>query len=72
MAALLMDWVFCLVRVLVRRRIRDIPRKELVWDIAGICTGNASSLRLLHVLDHALLRAGAIVYGGGFSCSRAG
>ena len=46
MAALLLDWAFCLVRVMRRRRIRHIPRKELVWDIAGICTGNATSLCL--------------------------
>lgn len=46
MAALLLDWLFCLVRVMVRRRLRHIPRKQLVWDIAGICTGDALPYRL--------------------------
>lgn len=39
MAALLLDWVYCITRVVLRKRMEDIPRKELVWDIAGICTG---------------------------------
>ena len=49
-AALLLDWAFCILRVAVRRSIRDIPRKDLVWDIAGICTGDGMSLHLLHCL----------------------
>lgn len=60
MAALLLDWGFCLLRVMVRRRIRHIPRKELVWDIAGICTGDATSPDLLQPLSHALWRAESI------------
>ncbi|CAL5219733.1 g1630 [Coccomyxa viridis] len=46
MAALLLDWLFCLVRVMVRRRLRHIPRKQLVWDIAGICTGYTAPMML--------------------------
>ena len=57
MAAMLLDWMVCIVRVAVRRSIRTIPRKELVWDIAGICTGDATPWRLLQFLHHALSRA---------------
>ena len=40
MAALLLDWCYCIARVTLRKQMKDIPRKELVWDIAGICTGS--------------------------------
>ena len=39
MAALLLDYTYCISSTMVQRRIKDIPRRELVWDIAGICAG---------------------------------
>lgn len=42
MAALLLDWCYCMIRVMLRKRVKDTPRKQLVWDIAGVCTGDVS------------------------------
>ena len=39
-AALLVDWCYCMARIMLWKRVKDIPRRELVWDIAGICTGD--------------------------------
>ena len=37
---LLVDWCYCMARIMLWKRVKDIPRRELVWDIAGICTGD--------------------------------
>ena len=39
MAALVLDYTYCISSTMVQRRVKDIPRRELVWDIAGICAG---------------------------------
>lgn len=41
MLALLADYAFCVVSTMVLRHMKNIPRRELVWDIAGICAGDA-------------------------------
>ena len=40
MVVLLMDWCYCMARIMLWKRVKDIPRRELVRDIAGICTGD--------------------------------
>lgn len=48
--ALLADYLFCITSTMILRRIKDIPRRELVWDIAGICAGKSRNTQLPLVL----------------------
>jgi hypothetical protein len=39
MLVLLLDYAYCMVSTTVSRQVKNIPRRELVKDIAGICIG---------------------------------
>lgn len=39
MMAMLLDYAYCMVTTVLLRQVKNIARRELVWDIAGICIG---------------------------------
>ena len=42
--ALALDYVYCVASTAVYRRVREIPRRRLVWDVGCIILGAATCL----------------------------
>jgi len=46
--ALALDYIYCVASAVVYRRVREIPRRQLVWDVGCIILGAPICLRPRH------------------------
>ena len=53
--ALALNYVYCVASTAIYRRVREIPRRQLVWDIACVSLGV-----LLSTFEDFLLQFGSI------------
>ncbi len=63
LTALALDYIYCVASAVVYRRVREIPRRQLVWDVGCIILGAPACPRPRRAA------AGSDALAGGLRCA---